>query len=393
MTAIMQYKVIRMNSLYLFLKRVKTEWKIQFRVFQSIADWTVWLYILIPTIVFSGAIYKSWWDEVPSWSKGIPFIVYGMVALLLSWKGNLRTFLVDADRVFLLKNRKLVIGTKKWGYIYTLFVNVMVIFVFTLLISPLCMGNNQISVLEMLGFFLYFLGLKMMSTILRSLMIGKLTERWGQVFFEGFLLLLLASLSGCLWFWMRGEWVFGLLGVGLVCLSFWLSLFKINTLSITDDELIIEKQEQQKWVHFIYNLAPELEKTKVVSRKKPIIFRNSKRIFKRRTAVNGFLELFLKVMLRNSSYIKDYFRICAVSIAAMITFPPIWLKLPTFFIFSIVLKSWLTSMWWKITLSHPQFYKYREYEGYRAAQKKALQIFHIPAVSFVFIILVIMIMK
>lgn len=358
-------------------------------VFKIIADWTVWLYILIPTLVIGGVMYRSWWCELPIWSEGIPAMVYLLGALLLSWKGNFRSFLVDADCVFLLKHRNLVINVKSWGYTYTVIVSAIVVGAFTILILPLLFGNFSVSLFQMISFFVYFFGLKMMSTFLRSLKIGKLTERWQHFVFEGLLLFVLAFITGVLFYWVKWEGLFAVFGVTFVLMSHVLARSRVHTLTITDDELMIEKQEQLKWIHFIYNLAPELEKTKVISRKKPWFFRNSKQIFKRRTPVNGFVELFLKVMFRHSDYMLDYFRINMVTMVAMLAVPTLWLKLIIFCIFLFVLHSWLTSMWWKITLSQPQFYKYRDYEGYALAKNKALRIFEIPAVSLVLIVLLI----
>lgn len=374
-----------MSSFKIFLDRLVTEGKIQGRLFKSIVDWTVWLYILVPTLVIGGGIYLSWWHEVPKWSEDIPEVVYLWGAMLLSWKGNVRSFLVEADRVFLLRNPYLVVGLKLWGYTYTLLVSASVIAAFLLLIMPFVSINFDMSILKMINFFIYFFGLKIVSILLRSLLIDKLTERWQYGLFNGLLLLFITIFTGILVFFIRVDFLFGMMGIVFVLLSFLLSRPRIYKLSITDNELRIEKQEQQKWVNFIYNLVPELEKTKVISKKKPWFFR--RRMFKKRTAVNGFVELFLKIMFRNSDYMLNYLQILFVTVAAMIVVPPFWFKLILFFIFIFFLRGWLTIMWWKITLSQPQFNKYKEYEGYTIAKIRSIKLFQIPAVILVLVVL------
>ncbi|WP_428912587.1 ABC transporter permease [Niallia sp. Krafla_26] len=76
----------------------------------------------------------------------------------------------------------------------------------------------------------------------------------------------------------------------------------------------------------IFTFSPELEKIHVSIRTKPFLFRHSKQIFKKRTVVNGFIELFIKAFLRDHSYIAGYFQIISVTIMATIVIPPLWLK-------------------------------------------------------------------
>ncbi|MDQ0220300.1 hypothetical protein J2S21_003430 [Peribacillus cavernae] len=151
-------------------------------------------------------------------------------------------------------------------------------------------------------------------------------------------------------------------------------------MSHIDDELEIEGQERVKYINLIFMLSKEVEKPKIITRKKPLLFRNSMKIFKRRTPGNGFLELFIKVFFRNGSFIFSYYQLLSVTLLAVFLLPSLWLKVPVFAGFIIMMSIWLSNIYDKVLLTHPFTKKYEGREAYLKAKHHAVMIFLIPAV-------------
>ena len=121
-----------------------------------------------------------------------------------------------------------------------------------------------------------------------------------------------------------------------------------------------------------------------MNRKKPRTFKNSKRIFKKRTPSNGFIELFIKIILRNSSYLYGYFMLINSTTWAMIIVPPLWLKIIIFIGFSIMMYGWLISLWNKVCQYHPLMKKYMESDDFFSARKKGVMVMIALALGIVF---------
>lgn len=119
-------------------------------------------------------------------------------------------------------------------------------------------------------------------------------------------------------------------------------------------------------------MAPDLEKPVVSMRTKPLLFRNSRRIFNTRTAITGLAELFLKIFMRNPSYIFSYFQIISVSAAGILLIPPLWIKVIVSGVFLFLMYSWLSITWDKAIMSHPFTKKYSEKDYYFTARNRTV---------------------
>lgn len=100
----------------------------------------------------------------------------------------------------------------------------------------------------------------------------------------------------------------------------------LKKISALEFEVMLEQEEKTKYIKWIFMMAPDLEKPVVSMRTKLLLFRNSRRIFNTRTAITGLAELFLKIFMRDPSYIFSYFQIISVSAAGILLIPPLWIK-------------------------------------------------------------------
>jgi ABC-2 type transport system permease protein len=154
----------------------------------------------------------------------------------------------------------------------------------------------------------------------------------------------------------------------------------LNRVSAMDFEVKLEQEEKTKYIQWIFMMAPEIEKPAFSVRTKPLLFRKSKRIFKKRTPVTGLIELFLKIFIRNPPYIFSYFQIISISAAGIILIPPLWIKAIVLGIFLFLAYSWLSITWDKTIMSHPFTKKYSEKEFYYFARKRTVWALFILAI-------------
>lgn len=359
-----------MSSLSLFFNRLSKELRFQYRILNTVLDWTVLVYLIMPAVVIFCFTYRSWWIAPPSWSNLLTISLLFGVTYFFAWRGNIRTFLLDADRVFLIKNRQLFFGLKKVSYMYSLFVCAIQIICIIAVLLPFMVQRFELSFLQIFVFSLFFISLKWLLLYIKR-KINSIERRFIKMISSRCIFSLFGAvvLGVTILFIYEFVWlIFGLsIVIMIIAISFYLpSLSKITTF---EQDLIIDQEEQGKWIKFIYLFSFELEKTHVSTAKKPLLLRKSFRLFKKRTPKNGFIELFIKVFIRDSNYWTSYLQLMGTTAFALLIVPPTWLKIIIYFGFLFIMSIWLNSIWDKITKSHPLFKKYSEQDAFFNAKR------------------------
>jgi len=363
----------QINIFTLFFQRLVGEWKFQTRIFRSILDWTVIVYILLPWLVVFGFIYRSWWVEQPEWIEQIPFVLFIVLGYLVAWTGNYRIFIQEADKVFLVKHPVLLVALKRISYGYSLLFHALGIGCVTLLFLPFFIHTYQYTFTQVLLFFVLLTTLKWFVMAVKP-KLKKIEGKFIKSVCRGLVFILGSwTIQFIYSFWIEDRLVLPILACLLftaLAVAFYAP--HLSKLSNFEEDLANEQEERNKYMNSVLTLSPELEKVKVSNRKRPWFYRKSGRIFKRRSAETGFSELFIKVFLRNSAYWSGFLQIISVTAVALIFVPPLWIKVVVFFAFIIMLRSWLMSIWSQITISHPLTKKYRETDAFFTARKKVL---------------------
>lgn len=372
-----------MSSFHIFWRRMLRDWRYQLRAFSSIADWTIWLYIIIPGIAIFLFMYRSWWIEAtPSWIEWIPLSLFFLLGSLFSWDGSFRSFIDEADKVFLVKKSSLFLKIKKWGFAYSVIFQALLTCIAVVILLPFMLKHYQLSWLHAVSFFIYVLGLKYFLMYL-SLQLKKIEIKPLRVLISILLFVFISIFS----FYVSSLWnqILYIILIGFILggLGTWLYYPLLKRTSMLDLELAKEREEKLKFINLIYTVSFDIEKPKGSTRKKPWLFRNSYIVFKKRTAKNGFLELFLKVFIRDSSHIMTYFQICSVTAAALIIVPPLWIKLVISGGFLFMMWIWLEGIWERIVLQHPFTKKYIEFDSYFAAKKITIAVLFTFSIIFI----------
>lgn len=104
-----------MSSSRLLFRRIRENTSYQYGILKTIFDWTVVVYLLIPSMVIGIFIYSSWWATPPGWITSIPFAALFIFFYFLLWGGQVHTYMREADRIFLRVNKPLMLGLKQKG--------------------------------------------------------------------------------------------------------------------------------------------------------------------------------------------------------------------------------------------------------------------------------------
>lgn len=378
-----------MSSRQIFTSRLIKGWKYQYGVIRSIADWTIMLYLVIPFTIISVLIYRSWWLETPVWLEHIPLIILYLVIYAFSWSGNIHTLVEEADKVFLIRDRNLYYGMKKWGYAFSLIVQMFASAMLIGLALPFLRNLYHLDWQEISVWLWYFIALKPVILYLKFQLrkIDKRLKKLGA----GFLLFILLSWvsQGIFYVWDKGAFPFiYLFGAAAAAVFIFLTLKLLIKISAIEHEIDMGMRDRTKYIELIFTASYDIEKPIYMpKRSKPLLFRKSKVVFRKRTKINGFLELFIKIFIRNYSYIGGYFQMISITSAALVIIPPYWIKAIIFVGFLIMMYSWLVAIWDRITLSNPIHRHYRESISYFSARNRAVRILFVLAIVILAIIM------
>lgn len=359
-----------MISWRLFFQRLIKEWKFQTGVIKTILDWTVIVYIVIPGLVIFSSVYRSWWYELPEWAFLIPSGLLFFIFFLFAWVGQIRTYIQDADQLFLLKHHTLFLRLKIIAATYSIVSNGLMLLIIFLLSLPFLMKNYLYTVTEIVSLYVIFFSLKLVIMSLKieikridSQFVQKIVTTLSFIMFTMLFAFIISS-------WNDGKVILlTVICIALIAIAGVIIVPYVKKQSEFHNHLLIEKMERVKYIDIIFSLSYDIEKTNVITRKRPLLFRKSQRIFKKRTAKRGFIELFIKVFIRNSLHITSYFQLIFVTSFAIIVLPPMWMKITIFLGGVLVLSIWSGLVWEKIILAHPLTKKFGQYDDYFSAKR------------------------
>lgn len=334
-----------MTGRKLFIQRLFQEWHFQWRVIQSVLDWTIMLYIAIPPIIVAPFLYIDAWKYVHFyWSDQIPFFMLLLLILLLATRGNFRTYLMEADLLYLLQRKTLLHQLKLYSFLSSslqIILNVTFIFI---LILPILVLIYQFTPKDVLLLYLAVSAFRFLFLTFKKI-INQTFKRW-MIYFLTFIISTLLILNINSMIYVMGS---------ILCI---LVIFIFHTTQITKTnrwflkEIEIENIERNRYIKLILNFSMEVEKETNHQSKRPFLFfRQSKRLFMIYNGENGLLEILLKAFLRNKSYLTSYFQLMIWTIFAVIVLP-IWLKWVVFICFIFFINSWLKSLYNKMLASH-----------------------------------------
>ncbi|AIQ11116.1 ABC transporter permease [Paenibacillus durus] len=129
----------------LLRRRLGHHWKEQWGIIRTAADWTVFLYILIPGGLLGGRFYYGFWNEpLPAWVTLLPYAVLpALLAFLM--QGGILLLLHEGDLLFLRQRKNWIRTVMLGGILYSLLVTALKITAGFLLLLPFLVRGYGLS--------------------------------------------------------------------------------------------------------------------------------------------------------------------------------------------------------------------------------------------------------
>lgn len=386
-----------MNSRRLLFHRIRENWNYKYKIIKSVVDWTVLVYLVIPAVIISVFVYRSWWIESPGWIEFVPFPILFALYFFLLWGGYFKTYVREADIIFLRKNEKLMLGMKQGGITASYISEMISAASLGLLISPFWFNHYNFGIKQLVLFLGLWVSLKWLIMAING-MLNAHVRGWRSLF-RSLPVLICAAVI-----WWLSYKVFqsvSLLPILFIMIfngivSMLLVKKRFTSIHTFEQDLSIDEKDKNKYTEMIFGLSMDMEKLPKPRpvRKSPRLYSKSNRIFRNRNERNGFLELFIKVATRDTEYIRGYLQVLGVTGAAIVFVPPLWLKMTVAAAGFFFLLVWIGSVWHKLIGNHPFTRKYSGKEGYVKGKNLVTTILIIPFIIMCgFYVIVIQLMR
>ncbi|WP_044022891.1 ABC transporter permease [Bacillus sp. SG-1] len=369
-----------MSSLHLFFKRIRNSFLFQYNVIKSVADWTVMLYLIVPSAVIGTMIYRSWWMEIPEWIVPLPFELFFLIPFFYILTGYFRTCLLEADQVFLTKHPKILLGLKKWGVFSSYGNTLLFTAAIGLLIAPFWLLHFNAGIMSLLSFLTFILSSKWSHMAVKGILVG-LRKNWKRTLLFYLAIIMQLQMWGIAYRLIdHGQYmILALVNTLLIASSFLINRKRIYSKNSMQRDLRIENKLKMKWIRLIFMFSHQVEKEPVsAERNRPRLLRKSQPIFKKRTPFHGYLELFVKVLIRNFQYSATYFQSIGALSFSQIVLPALWLKLGAAGLIALSLLAWNEWVWDKLIIKHPIGSKYSNKRELRKVQNTTRIVAFIP---------------
>ncbi|MDP4551491.1 ABC transporter permease [Alkalihalobacillus macyae] len=311
-----------MTSFQLLRKRVSDDRRYKLRDLRTALDWTVWLYILIPALIVSVVYYQSWWFMAPEWLNFVPEQAM-MVPLFLgaTW-WSLRVYLEEADQVYILQNQNLVDGLKKWGMVHSLLKgSVLTLFsiavVLPFLITGWGWGMERVVIT---GFFVLLISWNVnVCRYFIELTIHSIWIKWVPLMMVNVVSIgILVFVSKVGW---KSVWLV-FVGVALLLALLTAQLYyRIKVEGTFFHDVMMERGYKQSVTSLLMNQVGVSSGRTVLVRKKPYLFRGSKRLRKQGSPETRIVDLYVKWLLRSPGKVQYYLQVTGWGIAAIFLLP------------------------------------------------------------------------
>ncbi|MDA7027289.1 ABC transporter permease [Bacillus sp. CLL-7-23] len=320
-----------MNGRKLFLTRLKADYRYQLRVLGSVIDWTIALYLILPVIAIGGYQYFSLLNgsvlSTGVWFSKLILLIPSIFTLF----GSIRTLLMEADQLYLLQKKTLIVEIKRCGAIYCLLIQICKWLVLLALFIPILVKLFPFNLFDCITIFFFYFSVNLFIIAVKRRCVVRNTKKFGQIlaiFFGACAVVLSTS-------------VYFILIVGLLLATTAVKIYfdSLSHLFVFYQEVENEMKHKLRFVNLILLLnqdgsVPKL-KRKTRAKKPRLLFTKSQKLFKTRTIQNGYREVFFKVFLRHDDYKGQLFRIIG-GFTALIILGPIWMKLMALLLFAYV---------------------------------------------------------
>lgn len=316
----------------LFLRRLLDDARAQYKVIAVVIDWIIMLYIVVPVVLILASVHVQLWQiTLPNWVVNMPFQYTTFIFVLVTILGSLILRLEAADVLFIKQHTKVMNGLKRYGLLYSLLIQGLVIGIILFYLSPIFVRVYGMNVIAIIQLFLVMYLLKSIYMILANL-IQVCIKGWRN---KVILFILTPATIGVYWLWlnfMRNQY-FILFALSLVLLLGFMSWYRLTKVDRFEAELDEDQRIKGKLTAFLVTQA--VGKPRKL-RTKPTLFKKSNKLFKLRSPENRLAEIMIKSFIRGEGF-KTYLQMSALAFITTIMSPsPINILIALFILFLFV---------------------------------------------------------
>lgn len=328
----------------LFLQRIVSDWKYQYQVFRTAVDWIVAIYIVIPFSFIFIDFYLSLWREVPGWLFSIPLNALIGIILVFIWSGTVRIFLEDADQLFLLQRKVWINRIIKYSLGYSVGSNLLSTSFLLIILAPLLLLRFGFSPAEIIWLTFFIVVFKTCIGIVKQLVEWRFKGWTQRIILIVLFLMTIVYLRESVVFLLNQWDLFYLLELSLLVALILLLTLRMNLQGAFLEDIFREKNVKLRLAKvMLQNMGTYVKKPRF-SRKRPLLFRNSNLLFKKRNSVNVLVEICLKAVLRNAGDVGFYLQMVGVYLGIIVVFPG-YFKWPLWIVLSIMLTNVVRISW------------------------------------------------
>ena len=332
-----------MNANRLFVLRLKRYGSEQYRVWKGALDWTVWLYLIIPGLFIGGGTYLEIWQSPPAWLLQLPAGLYPALLIIPLLLGRLRTFMEEADVLFLVQQRSWLTVLVRRGIVYTLMVQMATTALFFVPLLPYLVRGLELSWGVIAIGYGWTVAFKMILSVTTSLCDAKWTGwRRHAIGILWFIVLAAIYVYGMLQ-WMSLPAPAGLAGVAAAyAVLMWLAGRKVASRSSLYSDISSEQDARLASTKLLLSQAAPVKP--IGRQKKPLVMRRSRRLFRGSEPAVILAEMYLKSAIRQFGYVRLNIGFFSVSITAVLV-SPLWLGIVLVLILPLLAGSWQRMQW------------------------------------------------
>lgn len=348
-----------MTAFQLLLSRMRIDFIKNWKLFTYLFDVVITIYILIPAVIAIGLIYRSLWMHVPVLVTSIPLRGWLSFLFISFWLNDCRSFLDQADRLFLIQKRSILKALSYYGILYSVTWTLFLTLLLNGLILPILIKGEGLNFFHIIEWVIYFFLAQVLFLLFKK-RVFLWTNSWWMP--------LLATGIYYVSFVFIGKWilthtvVFWIISLFLVCANLIMMRTVLFKPGDFDRQAAYEDTLRSKWVRLVLRaggFSATLPKT-AIGTKSPIVFRKSQSLIRSKGSANVLMNQFIKSQLRQRSFYMTYFSFL-LFFSLAILFLPLSLKTLAW---GFALYSWIE--WFNLhwhSFSHSSFlqlFKWKE---------------------------------
>jgi ABC-2 type transport system permease protein len=301
------------------------------------------LYIAIPVIAIIPFFYTDVWQNIHIyWDARIPLALLLTLLLFLSNWGNIRTYLLDSDLLFLIQKKSVIYQLKRDSFLISLLFLFLTEIVLTLAVLPVLIAIYHFSGIQIFSLFLTVSTFKLTVMTIKQL-VDQVIIRWLlRLVSFGLTEMMLVTMPPVSWIVICGIVLF---------LMIFLNARQFSRTNRWAMDLEHEYDVHTRLIRLILRHFDEVPKPLMTNKRKPLfLFRRSGRIFKERSEENGLLEFLLKSVVRNRAHLSLYYKLIGITCLAVLLMP-IWIKWTICVLFIWFMNKWLGTLFRDIVVN------------------------------------------